>query len=129
MSSAFNEWKKLSMCALSWQLRGRFMLGAMPRDRAPERAQGHRRCSIARESPADDAPREQIHDRGEVTPMLAQAQVGEISDPDLVGAGRQRLLQTQVACLREELLNPRRAWIEAAHAAAQPQLAHQARDA
>src|SRR5881296_482551 len=40
--------------------------------------QGHIGCTVAGQSPADDAPREEIHDRGEIAPLLTQAQVREI---------------------------------------------------
>jgi hypothetical protein len=37
--------------------------------------------------------------------VLAQAQVGEIAHPDLIGAGGHRLIQAQVARLLEELVH------------------------
>jgi len=81
--------------------------GIAQRDRAFEGANGYRHGSRAGERPANDAPGEQIHHRGEVAPVLAQAQVSEIAHPDLVRARGQRLLQPQVVGLREELAQGR----------------------
>src|SRR5882672_3278400 len=47
-------------------------LGSASRDRALERPQGYLSGAVASERPAHDAPREQIHHRGQVAPALAQ---------------------------------------------------------
>src|SRR5882672_837763 len=105
-------------------------LGSASRDRALERPQGYLSGAVASERPAHDAPREQIHHRGQVAPALAQTQVREIAHPDLVGARRQGLIQAQVARLGEEPAHYTRTLaVKPAHAGAQPQFAHQARHA
>src|SRR5881396_2307550 len=91
---------------------------------------GHLSGALAGECPAHDAPGEQVHHRRQVAPALAQAQVREIAYPDLVGARRQGLIQAQVTGLGEEPAHHARTLaVKPAHAGAQPQLAHQARNA
>src|SRR5258706_12718073 len=69
-------------------------LGSASRDRALERPQGHLSGAVACQRPTDDAPREQIHHRGQVAPALAQTQVREIPPTQIwsvrVGKGSSR---------------------------------------
>ena len=100
-------------------------LGFAQIDRSLDRTQGDSGGSIARDGPADNAPREEIHDRSQVPPVLAQTQVREVSHPDLIGARRCRLIQPRVARFLEELMHAGRASVQAADTGPQALLAHQ----
>jgi len=60
--------------------------GIATTNRGVEGGAGEKTTSLRRQAPAKDAPGVLVHDHGQVTPMPAHGQIGDIADPDLVPA-------------------------------------------
>jgi hypothetical protein len=96
---------------------------------ASQRLDSHVRVEVARDLPADDAPRVQVEDDREVHEAGDGAQVGQVRDPDLVRRRHLELALDQIRCDGVRVPRLRRGDEAAPRARVQTGLAHQARHA
>ena len=93
-----------------------------------ERRQGEARVFGPAQAPAQDPARVAIEDHGQVPPAVADLQVGNVANPDLIGRRRQAI-QLAIGNARKESVQTRHAPVERGRPGAQPRLAHEPSDA
>src|SRR5512138_4019528 len=100
--------------------------GLAPAKGVTEGAAGEEGVAISAQAPAEDLSGVPVHDDGEVAPAAGDADIGDVGDPELVGAGGGEALDDVGVGPVELLLTDSGAAIETSRAALELGQAHQA---